>query len=65
MHIIIKKKEAALALALIGFVSTVCLKGMVAVSRKIEEKKKNNILREETELERLFFLPCRRLQTKR
>jgi len=37
---LIRKKEAALALALIGFVSTVCLRGMVAVSRKIEEKKK-------------------------
>jgi len=37
---ILKRKEAALALALIGFVSTVCLKGMVAVSRRIEEKKK-------------------------
>ena len=37
---LIRKKETALALALIGFVSTVCLRGMVAVSRKIEEKKK-------------------------
>ena len=35
-----KKKETALALALIGFVATACLKGMVAVSRRIEERQK-------------------------
>ena len=33
-----KKREAALALSLLGLVSTLCLKGMKAVGRKIEER---------------------------
>ena len=36
---LLKKKEAALALALVGIVSAACLKGMVAVSRRLEEKR--------------------------
>ena len=37
---LLKKKEAALALALVGIVSAACLRGMMAVSRRIEEKMK-------------------------
>ena len=37
-----KKREALAALALLGLVSTLCLKGMTAVNRRIEEKMKKN-----------------------
>ena len=33
-----KKREAAVALALLGTISTLCLKGMQAVGRRIEER---------------------------
>ncbi len=35
-----KKKEAALALALIGFAGPACLKGMVALSRRRAQRQK-------------------------
>ena len=35
-----KKRELALALSLLGTVSAVCIRGMKAVGRKIEERTK-------------------------
>ena len=35
-----RKRQAAIALALLSAVSTICLKGMEAIGRRMEEKQK-------------------------